>query len=111
MLDSLRHLGGPIEFNQDEAASWGEAVQRASRLVQLLTNCSRVYAIAFGEGAKHLHLHLIPRFATEPSSEAWKVADLYRAVAEGKDTAASPKAVVEFMRKARFHWKGFSDKA
>ena len=29
------------------------AVQQAIRLVRQLTNCDRVYAIAFGEGAQH----------------------------------------------------------
>ena len=110
LLDSLRHLGGPIEFNHKESAAWGTAVQRASTLVQLLTGCQRVYAIAFGEGAKHLHLHLIPRFATEPASEAWKVADLYRAVAAGQLSATTPEAVQALVRQGRVLWDGFSEK-
>ena len=71
LLDARRHLPGPIAFTPEEAASWGSAVQRASQLVQELTGCDRVYAIAFGEGAQHLHLHLIPRFTAEPASAAW----------------------------------------
>lgn len=50
LLDSRRHLGGPIHFLPEEAAAWGSAVQDASRLVQSLSGCERVYAIAFGEG-------------------------------------------------------------
>ena len=107
LLDSLRHLGGPIEFNQKESAAWGAAVQRASTLVQLLTGCQRVYAIAFGEGAKHLHL--IPRFAAEPASEAWKVADLYRAVAAGQLSATTPEAVQALVQRGRLLWDGFSE--
>ena len=61
LLDSRRHLAGPIDFQPDEAASWGKAMQIGSGLVQRLTKCDRVYAIAFGEGAHHLHWHLIPR--------------------------------------------------
>jgi len=67
LLDSARHLGGPADFNPEEAAAWGLAVQHASALVKELTGCDRVYAIAFGEGAPHLHLHLIPRFASDPT--------------------------------------------
>jgi 3-deoxy-manno-octulosonate cytidylyltransferase (CMP-KDO synthetase) len=53
-------------------------LQRSSALVRQLTGCERVYAIAFGEGALHLHVHLIPRQGSDPASEAWTVADLYR---------------------------------
>ncbi len=101
LLDAQRHLTGPIDFTAEEAATWGLAVQRASRLVQQLTGCDRVYAIAFGEGARHLHLHLIPRLGSDPSSEAWKVADLYRAVAAGHRPPASPEAVRALVEEAR----------
>ena len=101
LLDARRHLGGPIAFTPEEASAWGPAVQQASRLVQQLTGCDRVYAIAFGEGARHLHLHLIPRFGSEPASEAWNVADLYRAVTAGRRPAAAPEAVAQFVERAR----------
>lgn len=100
-LDARRHLGGPLAFTDQEAASWGLAVRSGSRLVQELTGCDRVYAIAFGEGAQHLHLHLIPRFAGDPVSPAWKVADLYRAVERGERAAADPMAVTELVSRAR----------
>ena len=101
LLDARRHLGGPIAFTPEEARAWGPAVQQASKLVQQLTGCDRVYAIAFGEGARHLHLHLIPRFSSEPASEAWNVADLYRAVAAGSRPPAAPEAVQAFVEQAR----------
>ena len=101
LLDSRRHLGGPIHFSPEEASAWGPAVQQASQLVQQLTGCDRVYAIAFGEGARHLHLHLIPRFGSEAASEAWKVADLYRAVMAGRRPAVDPEAVQTLVKQAR----------
>lgn len=100
-LDAQRHLGGPVDFTALEAESWGPAVQSASQLVRQLTGCDRVYAIAFGEGARHLHLHLIPRFGDNPSTAAWSVADHYRAVAGGDQAAADPEAVAELVRRAR----------
>jgi len=103
LLDSVRHLGGPAEFNTGEAAAWGVAVQHASALVQELTGCDRVYAIAFGEGAPHLHLHLIPRFAHNPDTTAWLVADHYRAVIAGERAAADPESVAALVARARQH--------
>jgi diadenosine tetraphosphate (Ap4A) HIT family hydrolase len=101
LLDATRHLGGPLAFNDHEAASWGRAVRTASQLVQRLTGCERVYAIAFGEGARHLHLHLIPRCAGDPASAAWSVADLYRAVERGERPAADPGVVASLVARGR----------
>jgi len=101
LLDSRRHLGGPADFEAAEAAAFGPVLQRASALVRSLTGCQRVYAIAFGEGARHLHLHLIPRHADDPASEAWKAADLYRAVAAGQRPAADPAVVAHLVARGR----------
>jgi diadenosine tetraphosphate (Ap4A) HIT family hydrolase len=101
LLDARRHLGGPLAFDDREAAGWGPAVRLASRLVQHLTGCERVYAIAFGEGAPHLHLHLIPRHAADPASAAWCVADVYRAVAAGGRPAADPARVRQLVALGR----------
>ena len=48
LLDSLRHCGGPLALEPREAESWGLAVRDASQMVQQITGCDRVYAIAFG---------------------------------------------------------------
>ena len=101
LLDSLRHCPGPLAFNEEEAGDWGRAIRDASGLVQELTGCDRVYAIAFGEGAQHLHLHLIPRFINDSATAAWCVADHYRAVACGDRAAAGPAAVQALVRQAR----------
>lgn len=93
VLDTRRHVGGPVDFDAAEAGSFGSTLQRASALVRTLTGCERVYAIAFGEGARHLHLHLIPRHAMDPASEAWKVADLYRAMTRGERPPADAAEV------------------
>ena len=101
LLDSRRHLAGPIDFQPDEAASWGKAMQIGSELVQRLTKCDRVYAIAFGEGAHHLHLHLIPCFQVDLNTTAWAVADHYRAVSNGQRAAVAPIQIAEFVNQAR----------
>lgn len=108
LLDSVRHLGGPADFRADEALAFGPMLQRASALVRELSGCERVYAIAFGEGARHLHLHLIPRHAEDPDSESWRVADLYRAMVESRRPPADPARVDDLVRRARqatAHWR------
>ena len=101
LLDSLRHCSGPVDFTVAEASDWGSAVRDASALVKQITGCDRVYAIAFGEGAQHLHLHLIPRHLNEPASKSWAVADLYRAMDRGDRAAADPDAVASMVQRCR----------
>ena len=101
LLDTVRHCSGPLAFNEVEAEDWGRATRDASRLVQTMTGCDRVYAIAFWEGAQHLHLHLIPRFVSDPSTQAWSVADHYRAVASGERTPAAAEDVHALVQSAR----------
>ena len=101
LLDSLRHCSGPIDFLVNEASNWGLAVQDACSLVKQLTKCDRVYSIAFGEGAQHLHLHLIPRLIVNPATKAWSVADHYRSVESNETKQVSDDYVNEFVFKAR----------
>ena len=101
LLDSLRHCSGPIDFSVNEASNWGIAVQDACSLVKQLTKCDRVYSIAFGEGAQHLHLHLIPRLIVNPATKAWSVADHYRSVESNETKQVSDDYVNEFVFKAR----------
>ena len=70
-------------------------------MVKQLTQCDRVYAIAFGEGAQHLHLHLIPRLVTESSTKAWAGADHYRSVESNPHPPADPARVEALVLKAR----------
>ena len=101
LLDASRHVSGPMDFSDREASQWGLAVQQASRLIQSITGCDRVYAIAVGEGARHLHLHLIPRFGDDAETEAWCVADLYRQIAQKQRPPANPDAIEAFVTKGR----------
>jgi diadenosine tetraphosphate (Ap4A) HIT family hydrolase len=101
LLDCQRHVGGPARFDDEECASMGPMLRRASTLVRELTGCDRVYAIAFGEGARHFHMHLIPRHGSDPSTESWRVADLYRATQAGGRPPAAPDQVAAMMIRAR----------
>ena len=90
-----------MDFIAVEVSYWGCAVSDASLLVKQITGCERVYAIAFGEGAQHLHLHLIPRHLNEPASKAWAIADLYRDMDRGDRAAAEPAAVASMVQRFR----------
>ena len=90
-----------MDFTAVEASDWGGVVCDASRLVKQITGCERVYAIAFGEGAQHLHLHLIPRHLNEPASKAWAIADLYRDMDRGDRAAPEPAAVASMVQHFR----------
>ncbi len=90
-----------MNFAPNEALEWGSVVQRASQLICEVSGCERVYAIAFGEGARHLHLHLIPRSVDDPRTSAWRIADLYRDVEAGSVAAAPPECVTDWLSRAR----------
>jgi len=52
-----------------------------------------VYVVMFGEGAPHLHAHLVPRDPSREGTSAWAVADWYRAVERGERAPADSDAV------------------
>ena len=79
----------------------GFSRSRCKYFVEKITQCDRVYTIAFGEGAQHLHLHLIPRFIANPSTKGWSVADHYRSVDSGESSPVSEEQLQDFVVNAR----------
>ena len=100
-LCTVRHVQGAADLDDAEADGFGRAVRRVSRAVREATGCDRVYAIAFGQGAPHLHVHLVPRFDSDPATAAWRVADWYRAVERGERPPADPAEVAESIARIR----------
>ncbi|MFO0782617.1 MAG: hypothetical protein U0636_02910 [Phycisphaerales bacterium] len=98
-LGTVRHVQGFADLDAVEADQVGPMLQRVSRAVRALTGCDRVYAIAFGQGAPHLHVHLIPRFDADPATRAWAVADWYRAVERGDQPPAPEADVRSYVRR------------
>lgn len=101
LLDSVRCVRNPADFSAAEAASFGAVLQRVTRAVREACSVPRTYTIMFGEGAPHLHAHIVPRDPAEPESCAWSVADLYRAVEQGLRVPAHPDAVDAVMARVR----------
>ena len=57
--------------------------------------------ILFGEGAQHVHAHLIPRDPLQSGTAAWEIADWYRAVDSGKRAAAPTHEVARAVQRVR----------
>jgi diadenosine tetraphosphate (Ap4A) HIT family hydrolase len=100
-LCAVRHVQGPADFSDAEAEGFGLALRTVSHAIRAITGCDRVYSIAFGQGAPHLHVHLIPRFDAVEATRAWQVADWYRAVERGEQSPADPAAVTDFVTRLR----------
>lgn len=89
LLDSVRCVRNAADFNASEAASFGAVLQRVMAAVREACAVPRTYAVMFGEGAPHLHAHIIPRDPADSATCAWAVADLYREVERGVRVPAS----------------------
>ncbi|HXM57937.1 MAG TPA: HIT family protein [Candidatus Dormibacteraeota bacterium] len=63
-----RHILSPAELTPDEAASLGPLLAAASRGLEDVTGCRKVYLALFaeGEGFQHLHIHVVPRYDDQP---------------------------------------------
>lgn len=101
LLDSVRCVRNAADFDPAEAASFGQVLQRVTRAVREACEVPRTYTIMFGEGAPHLHAHIVPRNPAEPASCAWSVADLYRDVERGARAPADPGAVDAIVARVR----------
>jgi diadenosine tetraphosphate (Ap4A) HIT family hydrolase len=81
MIASRAHRAGAHELDAAEQAELGAVVAAVARAVRAETACDRTYTISFNEAVPHLHVHVIPRHASDPSTTSWALADRYRATA------------------------------
>jgi diadenosine tetraphosphate (Ap4A) HIT family hydrolase len=85
LLISRRHCPGPAHFDDDEARAFGPALRHFERTLERVTGAQRIYTAALGESQKHLHVHMVPRYARMPKDAVgWGVFDLQRAAAAGE---------------------------
>lgn len=106
LLDSRRCVQGPADLDDAESAEFGAVLRRAARAVRDAAGVPRVYVIMFGEGAPHLHAHIVPRDPSEPGSAAWRVADLYRQVERGERLPAASAAVAGVVSRVHAAMRG-----
>ena len=84
MMQAQRHVGGPAYFNDEEAINFGPALRYLEKTLEEVTGAQRIYTAAFGEGARHFHAHMVPRYDQMPNDAlAFEVFDLLRATQEG----------------------------
>lgn len=108
LLDTRRHVQSAASFDREEAGEFATVLGAAMRAIARAARVPRVYVVMFGEGAPHLHAHLIPRDPGLVDSCAWKVADLYRAVEGGRHPAASDSQVSRIIDEVRVELGSFT---
>ncbi|HEX6655424.1 MAG TPA: hypothetical protein VF153_04345 [Candidatus Limnocylindria bacterium] len=59
-LEPIRHIPYLADLDGPEAATFGPAIARASRVLREATDGALVYAYVFGGGIAHIHVHLGP---------------------------------------------------
>jgi diadenosine tetraphosphate (Ap4A) HIT family hydrolase len=101
LLDSVRCVRNPAHFSDGEAGAFGDVLRLVTRVVGEACGVPRTYTVMFGEGAPHLHAHIIPRDPAESASCAWSVADLYRDVELGRRAPASHEQVDAVVARVR----------
>jgi histidine triad (HIT) family protein len=69
-VEPLRHAPGLADLADDEARRVGWWCTRASRALRDVAGAEHVYAVVYGDGVPHLHVHLLPRFPGTPR-EFW----------------------------------------
>jgi diadenosine tetraphosphate (Ap4A) HIT family hydrolase len=101
MLVARRHVHGPAQFTQREAASFGLTWCHLQRVLLEITGALRIYTAALGESAPHFHGHLIPRYERMPKeAKGWPVFDLERAAKAG-EVVVDPADVADITNRFR----------
>jgi diadenosine tetraphosphate (Ap4A) HIT family hydrolase len=90
VLAAREHRSGLDELTAAEAGELGVILSALSQAVRAETGAERKYAITFNEAVPHLHVHVIPRHAGDPTTTSWALADRYRATARGECAPAAP---------------------
>lgn len=99
MLLTRRHVAGPAQFDDAEAASFGPTLRHLQRVLIEVTGALRIYTAAMGESHPHFHAHMVPRYPSMPKdAKAWGVFDLQRAAGAGE--IAVDRAEVERLTRA-----------
>jgi len=93
LLVTQRHCPGPAHFDDEEARNFGLALRHFEAVLERVSGALRIYTAALGESQKHLHCHMVPRYATMPKDAlGWGVFDLQRAAAAGEVSVDSAEA-------------------
>lgn len=63
-----RHVASLAEMDLEEAAALGPLIKQASDALNRVVGCDKTYVAQFAEaeGHRHVHVHVIPRYADQP---------------------------------------------
>lgn len=85
VLKPKRHVDELADLMPGEATTLGIAVGQLQAAIRTALRPERVYVCSFGEAVRHLHFHLLPRYAEMPAhgpnlveaffSERWRCTD------------------------------------
>lgn len=98
MIAARAHRAGLDELSAEESAELGVVLGVLAKAVRSETRCERTYAISFNEAVPHLHVHVVPRHANDPTTTSWALADRYRATMREE---LAPASIEEAERTAR----------
>jgi diadenosine tetraphosphate (Ap4A) HIT family hydrolase len=68
MVEPKRHVAGLGDLTDEEAADLGRVINDAARALKKSERAEHVYIVVLGDGAPHLHVHLIPRYPGTPGN-------------------------------------------
>lgn len=68
LLVPRRHVESPAALNDAEAERIGYWLSRAARLLETVSSAEHVYLLRLGDGWRHLHFHVVPRYRGTPDS-------------------------------------------
>jgi diadenosine tetraphosphate (Ap4A) HIT family hydrolase len=87
MIVAREHRAGPDALDDVEQSELGQVISAVAGAARLVTGCERTYLISFNEAVPHVHVHVVPRFASDPTTTSWALADRYRATTRGESAA------------------------
>jgi len=85
ILVPRKHTPGPAHMSDAEARSFGLILRYFEKALEEVTGALRIYTAALGEAVPHMHVHMVPRFASMPGdAKGWAVFDLQRRAQAGE---------------------------
>lgn len=73
IIEMKRHLITPSQLDVEESSAVGIWMQKLTQILETKLSAEHVYFFRIGDQTKHLHFHLVPRFAGTPK-EDWGIA-------------------------------------
>jgi diadenosine tetraphosphate (Ap4A) HIT family hydrolase len=77
VLKPIRHVHELADLTPSEAATLGTVAQTLLRAMRVALKTERIYVCSFAETVHHLHLHMVPRYASMPALGPMLMHDLF----------------------------------